>query len=206
MKNQTKHQQILKLVQIALMAAIVVIIQLFFASVKIGPVTIAFTLVPIVLSGIFIGPTAGLIVGAVSGFVTFIQVLTSGDVFYVFLMTNNPVATAIICIVKTTLAGWCSGLIYKAMKNVIKAPTANTILPAIACPAINTGIFCLGMLVFFTDAFQADATFGAASENIIYFVFIGLAGINFIFEVISTAILTPIISKALFAAKVFKNN
>lgn len=205
MKNQTKHQQTLKLVQIALMAAIVVVIQLFFASIKIGPVTISFSLVPIVLSGIFIGPTAGLAVGAVSGIVTFIQVLTSGDPFYVFLMANNPVATAIICFAKTTLAGWCSGLIFKAMRKITNMPTLGTILSAIACPTINTGIFCLGMLVFFTNAFQADATYAAASENIIYFVFIGLAGINFIFEVISTAVLTPIISKALFAAKIFKN-
>ena len=61
------------------------------------------------------------------------------------------------------------------------------------------------MLVFFTDALKNDPTFGAvASEDVIYFVFIGLAGINFIFELISTVVITPIISKALTVAKVFE--
>lgn len=204
MNTHTKRDSTLKLVQIALFAAIVIVIQLFFASVKIGPVTIAFTLVPIVLAGIFIGPSAGLIVGAVSGLVTFIQVFTSADPFYVFLMANNPIATAVICLTKTALAGWVSGLVFKILRRITNLPTLSTVIPAILCPIINTGVFCLGMFVFFTGAFQADATFGAASADIVYFVFIGLAGINFVFELISTAILTPIISKALFAAKVFK--
>lgn len=204
MKKKSQHQYTLNLVQIALLSAIVVIIQLFFASVKIGPVTIAFTLIPIVLSGIFVGPWGGLIVGAVSGLVTFIQVFTSADPFYVFLIANNPLATAIICLLKTSLAGFCVGLVYKAIHNIIKSQTLNTIIPAILCPVVNTGIFCAGMLIFFTGAFQSDEVFGALSENIIYFVFIGLAGINFVFELISTAVLAPIISKALFSAKVFK--
>ena len=205
MKKSNSHQQTVKLVQIALMAAIVVVIQLFFAAVKIGPVTIAFSLVPIVLTGIFVGPTAGLIVGAISGVVTFIQVLTSPDAFYVFLISANPWATALICFVKATLAGWLSGVAYKATKNFIKEPALNSILPSIICPVVNTGIFCLGMFVFFTNALKNDAIFGAAaSDSIIYFVLIVLAGINFVFELISTVVITPIISKALTAAKVFK--
>lgn len=205
MKKSNSHQQTVRLVQIALMAAIVVVIQLFFAAVKIGPVTIAFSLVPIVLTGIFIGPFAGLIVGAISGIVTFIQVLTSPDVFYVFLISTNPWATALICFAKATFAGWLPGVAHKATKDFIKEPALNSILPSIICPVVNTGIFCLGMFVFFTDALKSDATFGAAaSDNIIYFVIVVLALANFILELISTVVITPIISKALTAAKVFK--
>ena len=201
MSSQTKRQSTLKLVQIALFAAIVIVIQLFFASVKIGPVTIAFTLVPIVLAGIFIGPATGLIVGAVSGIVTFIQVFTSADPFYIFLMANNPLATALICLAKTSLAGWLSGLTFKAMRKFSSAITANTVIPAIICPTVNTGIFCLGMLVFFTGAFRADAAYSAASENLIYFVFIGLAGINFIIEFVINAVFSPAILRIIKAVK-----
>lgn len=204
MKTKSSHQQTVKLVQIALMSAIVVVIQLFFASVKIGPVTIAFSIVPLVLAGICIDPYAGLIVGAVSGIVTFLQVLTSGDYFYMFLITNNPLATALICITKTAIAGWLAGIVYRAVQKATKNTTLGSILASIICPTVNTGIFCLGMLLFFTPAFQADATFGAMSENIIYFVLIGLAGINFIIELISTVVITPIIQNALIAARVFK--
>ena len=59
------------------------------------PVTLNFVLVPIVIASVFISPTAGLIVGTLAGITTFIQVFTSADPFYLFLMTNNPVATAL---------------------------------------------------------------------------------------------------------------
>jgi len=204
MKKLSRHQKTVKLVQIALLSAIVVVIQLCFASVRIGPVTLAFSLVPIVLAGIFVGPSAGLIVGAVSGIVTFLQVLTSGDPFYTFLITTDPVATAFICLTKSTLAGWLSGLTYKGLHKLSDAPVASTVLSSVICPTVNTGIFCIGMLVFFTKALKIDPTYAIAAENIVYFVFIGLAGINYIFELFSTVIITPIISKALFSTKGIK--
>ena len=105
------------MVQIALLSAIVVVLQLFFSAVKIGVVTLNFVLVPIVIAGVLLGAKAGFIVGAFAGITTFIQVFTSGDPFYMFLMANNPVATACICILKTGLAGLCVGLLAKAFKK-----------------------------------------------------------------------------------------
>ena len=103
MKSNT-HAKILTMVQIALLSAIVVVLQLFFSGVRVGTVNLNFVLVPIVIAGVFISPMAGFFVGILAGITTFVQVFTSGDVFYVFLMAHNPVATAFICILKTGLA------------------------------------------------------------------------------------------------------
>lgn len=201
---RSSHSKILTMVQVALFCAIVAVLQLFFANIRIGAVTLSFTLVPIVIAGIFIGPWAGMIVGLFSGVLTFIQVFTSGDPFYVFLMTSHPIVTAFLCMIKTSAAGLLSGLAYKFFKNLTKHRTVSTLISAIVCPVVNTGIFCLTMLLIYSKDFLNDATFGpAASAGLITFVFIGLAGINFIFEVLLNIVLCPVIGRALFSTSLF---
>ncbi len=205
-RNTPNREKTLKMVQIALLSALVIVLQLFFSAIRVGPVTLNFVLVPIVIAGIFISPVAGLFLGTLAGTTTFIQVFTSTDAFYVFLMTNNAIATAVICIVKTALAGLLAGLSYRLISKISEYRSINALIPAVICPIINTGLFCLGMLVFFTGAFQADPTYGPSAENIIYFVIIVLAGINFIVELALNVILCPILAKALHQTKMFKSN
>ena len=205
------HARTLKMVQIALLAAIVVILQLFFSSVRVGPVTLNFVLVPIVIASVFIGPLAGFCVGAFAGVTTFIQVFTSADPFYIFLMTNNPVATAVICILKTALAGLLAGFVYNGIKkhtdskiSSFKTSSLGAIAPAVVCPVVNTGLFCLGMYLFFGNAFLNDAAYSSVvAGNLFYFIVIILAGWNFLIELLLNVILCPLLTKALLATKFF---
>ncbi len=202
MNSKFSHAKNVKLVQMALLIALVVVLQLCFSAVRIGPVTLSFVLVPIVVAGVFLGPLEGMILGAVAGLTTFVQVFTSGDPFYVFLMTTNPFMTFILCVIKTGAAGLLAGILYRVMNTVSKYRTLNVIVPAVICPVTNTGIFCLGMLAIFGNALTQDATFGAAaSENLVSFVFVGLVGVNFFVELILNLVACPAISKALFSLK-----
>ena len=208
--NKSSHAKTLKMVQIALLSAIVVILQLFFSAVRVGPVTLNFVLVPIVMAGVLLGPWAGLFVGAFAGMTTFIQVFTSADVFYTFLMTTNPFATACICLLKTALAGFIVGLLANGLKTFSgkseRTSYISSILYAAVCPVVNTGLFCLGMVLFFADAMLTDANFaGAMGNGVIYFIFIGLAGINFIVELVLNIILCPVLIRILKNTRYFKN-
>ena len=60
--NSNNHEKTQKMVRIALLSALVIVLQLFFSAVKVGPVTLNFVLVPRVIASVFISPTAGLIV------------------------------------------------------------------------------------------------------------------------------------------------
>jgi len=203
-KSLNKHEKNLKMVQIALLSALVVVIQLFFSAVRVGPVNLNFALIPIVIAGIFTGPVGGLIVGILAGITTIIQVFTAGDVFNVLLVSHNAVATAIICIIKTGTAGLVCGLSYKLMQKFTKNPGINAILPSVLCPTINTAIFCLGMLLFFTSAFEADPNFGIPRNEMIYFVIVTLALVNYLLELAVTVLISPIVTKALSSTKMFK--
>lgn len=203
MNKMSSHQRVLRMVQIALLAAIVVVLQFFFASVRLGPIEINFCLIPIVIAGICIGPMAGLIVGAISGAATFFQVLTVGGTFYTLLVNTNVFATAVICLSKTALAGWLSGVTYNTLGKTKLPISLNLIISSAVCPIVNTGIFALGMLTFFSKALVASPELGGGA-SIFAIVFLVLIGTNFPIEFFSTTIISPIITKALFTTKAFK--
>ena len=206
MNHSCTHAQTLRLVQIALLTALMLLLQLAFGSLRIGPVTLSFSLVPLVIAAVFIGPGAGALLGLVSGVVTFVQVLTAADPFYTLLIATNPLLTALICISKTTLAGLLAGLCYRAICKVSKHRALNVILPAVVCPVVNTGIFCIGMYFGFGSALQSSEVFGAAaSAGLVSFILIGLAGVNFLYEVLSNVVVCPIVAKALYSSKFFKD-
>ncbi|MBQ8368513.1 MAG: ECF transporter S component [Clostridia bacterium] len=207
--NNNSRAKTLTMVQIALLSALVVVLQVFFSAIRIGVVTLNFVLVPIVIAAVLIGPMAGFIVGAFAGLTTFIQVFTSGDVFYVFLMTNNAFATALICILKTALAGLLAGLVYRLISGIGKTSRsknyAASLVSSVVCPVVNTGLFVLGMLLFFGNAFTADATFGPmVGGNLVSFVLVGLVGVNFFFELALNVIICPLICGALMNSGLFK--
>lgn len=206
MNHSSTHAQTLRLVQIALLTALMLLLQLALGSLRIGPVTLSFSLVPLVIAAVFIGPGAGALLGLVSGVVTFVQVLTAADPFYTLLIATNPLLTALICISKTTLAGLFAGLCYRAICKVSKYRALNVILPAVVCPVVNTGIFCIGMYFGFGSALQSSEVFGAAaSAGLVSFILIGLAGVNFLYEVLSNVVVCPIVAKALYSSKFFKD-
>ena len=206
MNHFSTHARTLRLVQVALLTALMLLLQLAFGSLRIGPVTLSFSLVPLVIAAVFIGPGAGALLGLVSGVVTFVQVLTAADPFYTLLIATNPLLTALICISKTTLAGLPAGLCYRAICKVSKYRALNAILPAVVCPVVNTGIFCIGMYFGFGSALQSSEVFGAAaSAGLVSFILIGLAGVNFLYEVLSNVVVCPIVAKALYSSKFFKD-
>lgn len=199
---KSSHETVKKIVEIALLSALVVIIQVFFSAVRIGPVTLSFVLIPIVIAAVLVGPLGGTIVGFVAGVTTLIAVFTNPDPFNTMLVTVNPVITSVICILKQTAAGFISGELYKIFSKFSKSQILNLAVAGGICPIVNTGIFCIGMLLFYKDGLYG--LFGTDSGNIFYIVFILLAGVNFIVEFITNVVLCPAIGKALIASKVMK--
>lgn len=210
MKVRSAHEKTLKMVRIAFLAAVEVILTLIV--IPIGTINLNFGLVPIVIAGIMLGPAVGCLIGAVSGIVTMIQVLTGQAAFYVFLVATNPVMASLLCVVKTAAAGLLAALIFKLfmmLGSTAKYPTSYRFLGAVmagaVCPIVNTGIFALGMFVIFGDAMMADPVISTwTTGGLAALIFLGLIGVNFFVELISTVVITPPLSEALFASKLFK--
>ena len=179
-----------KLIYTAMFAAVVVVLQMF-VSIPVGMFTITLTLVPVMLGAILFGPASGAILGGVFGVVVAIQVITgaAGPASTTMLL-QAPVVTVVLCILKGVAAGWVSGLVYQAVMKINK-PQLAVILSAVACPIVNTGIFCLGLTVFYNNLLNEWAIAGEFA-NAITFIFLGLIGLNFVIEFTVNVLLIPV--------------
>lgn len=187
MRNNQKNP-ILYMGQLALLTSLVVVLQLVGSFVKIGPLPMSFVLVPIVIGACLLGARAGAFLGFVFGLITMIMGVSGVDLFSHLLFEANPVWFVILCILKATMAGFCAGLVYRGLGRLFDGRylTLQTVLASIAAPIINTGIFVVGMLLFFFDTMTAMSD-GAA----VRFVFLTLAGVNFLGEFLVNLVLSP---------------
>ncbi len=179
-----------KFIYTALFAAVVVVLQMF-VSIPLGMFTITLTLVPVMLGAILFGPASGAFLGGVFGVVVAIQVITgAAGVASSLMLAQAPVITIVLCILKGAVAGLASGLIYKAIMKLEK-PNLAVILSAVACPIVNTGIFCLGLAVFYNNLLTSWAIDGGFA-NAFTFIILGLIGLNFLVEFAVNVLLIPV--------------
>ena len=105
-----QKQRILYLAQLALLTAILMVLHFTGAAIPLPGTKISLVLIPIALGAMLLGPTAGAILGFVYGVTVFVSLgVMHMDPFTGFLFDNTPVMAALICIVKTTAAGFVAG-------------------------------------------------------------------------------------------------
>ena len=196
MKNE-KHTSVVRLTSLALLAALIVVLQTVASGIKIGPVPISLTLVPIVVGAILFGPGAGAFLGGVFGVVCLIAGIAGTDQFTNLLWVANPFWLTVICVGKAVLCGWVAGLVYRALE---KRQTLGCIAAAICAPIVNTGLFILGGLLLVNGTLSANlANFGAGGQTVVYFLIIGCAGLNFIAEFLVNLVVSPAINTIVHA-------
>ncbi|MDR0446719.1 MAG: ECF transporter S component [Oscillospiraceae bacterium] len=178
MKSKTFSTQ--KLVLLALLTAIVVVLQMAGTFIHFGQFQIALVLLPIVVGAAMCGTLAGGWLGAVFGAV----VLFNGDA--AAFLQINALGTVILVLLKGICAGLAAGAAYKLFEK--KNQVAATIAAAVVSPIVNTGIFTLGCYTIFLPTMREWA---GGSDNVTAFIFLTLIGGNFIFEFIVNLILSP---------------
>lgn len=195
-----KNSKTTKLVELGIFVALVLVIQLLGGAVKVGPISISLVLIPIAVGGILLGPLCGAVLGLTFGVATVIGGLTGADPFTATLLNSGAwgaIFTTLLCLVKGTMAGFVSAFIYKLLAP--KSKVAAVLLAAVAAPIVNTGLFILGALTVLNSLITQN--FVGSGSNIIYFVFIGCAGVNFLIELAVNVIFTPAIRRILTAVR-----
>ncbi len=186
--NRNNHASVVRLTSLALLAALVVVLQTAASGIRIGPVPISLTLVPIVVGAILFGPGAGAGLGAVFGIVCLIAGITGADEFTNVLWVASPFWLVVVCVGKAVLCGLCAGLVAKALRQ---RQTISCILAALTAPVVNTGVFAIGMLTVFKPVLQDYA----GGTNIVYFLFVAFIGVNFLVEFAVNAALSAAIAR-----------
>ena len=180
---------------LAILIALVVVLQLFASSIPMFGITLNFALIPIVLAGILLGVAGGSIVGFACGLVVFITTAVLGqEPATAFLFQTNPVVLTLICIGKTTVAGAVCGLMFWWLKryNVYLA----VIISAFLVPIMNTGVYMLGM-VLMKGSVSEFLALDTSSAGVVFGVVFGIIWLNFVLELAVTGIFAPVIYRVL---------
>ena len=169
------------LVQLSLLAAI----ELVMAYTPLGylrtpGLEISFLMVPVTLGGILMGPAAGAALGAVFGLTSFGSCFGSST-FGAALLAIRPAFTILVCVPTRILAGWLSGLLFKALAARREKPELWRFgAAALAGPVLNTLLFTGALVALFyqTEYIQNLAqTLGAANPITFIALFVGAQGL-----------------------------
>lgn len=175
-----------KLVIGAILAALVILLQLVAGYIKVGPASITLTLAPIIIGGALYGKRMGAFLGLVFAISVLIEPGTA--IFY----GVNWWATIIIVVAKSVISGYLAALVYELVSK--KNGLLAVILSGIVLPMVNTGIFVIGAYFFFVPIFVPDGSLSGLP--LLSAIALGIA-VNFAVElgvnlVLSTGITTVI--------------
>lgn len=183
MNKSTKR--IRNLVLTAILAALIVGLQ-FIGGINIGPFSITLTLIPIVVGAILLGPAFGATLGLVFGLIVSIFSITGRDPGGQMVFAASPVIAWALCLLKGAAAGFLPAVVYRAVKQ----KTLAAYLASMTAPVANTGIFIVGMLLFFRPLLEA----WSGGQNALVYAITGLAGINFLIEFAVAVVFAPAVA------------
>lgn len=191
---KTKEKTI-RLVSLGILSAIIIVLQVIATYFPTKPFAITLSLIPIIIGSALFDEKAGAFLGGVFSVVVIIMCVIGADVGGAMVWNANPFLCVLVCMTKGVLAGYVSGLVYHLLNK--KSPIAATFVVGVSAPVVNTGIFILGLVLFFRPILSQ----WSGGSDMLYYILFGLTGINFLVELGVNMVLCPVIVKILEAVK-----
>lgn len=189
-------QKIRRMTTLSLLIATTVVLQLLgYVLPRIGPFGLSFVLVPIVIGAAYYGPKAGAILGGAFGVIVCFCSYNGIDGGGFMVWQASPLLCILVVMTKGILAGTAAGWVYQLLYT--KSAIAAIVTASIVCPIVNTGIFLLGMVVFFMDVLRVWAD----GSNIVGYLLTGIVLVNFLPELIINVILSPACQRVIQAVQ-----
>lgn len=165
---------------------------------------ITFSVIPVAIGAILMGPGSGALLGAVFGLCSFAQCFGwfCPSPFGAMLVGLNPFLTFLVCVPTRALMGFCVGWIFKGMKSVdrTRSHIPSFTVANLAAALLNTLFFMTALMVLFGQS-EIIQNFRAQSgtSNVLTFV-LWFVGVNGLIEALVSFFLGTTLSKALDTA------
>ncbi|MBQ7295291.1 MAG: ECF transporter S component [Clostridia bacterium] len=203
MAKRQPSKNIQQLVILGLLAAIMLLLSTTsLGYINIGPLAITLNVIPLGIAAVSAGPVGGAVIGAVFGLTSFLQCIGIGGSSAMGVMTFaiSPVLTFIQRFVPRLLVGLIIGFLHNFLAKKMGKKTACFITGFLAA-FLNTLLFMSALVLLFgkTDYMQELI----AGKNIIVFI-CTFVGINAVFEMIASSLVTGAVGSALYRAKAIK--
>lgn len=166
---------------------------------NIGLLAITLNIIPVALAAITLGPAGGAIIGAVFGLTSFLQCIGIGGTSPMgsVLFSINPFFSCIQCFVPRVLDGLLLGYIFKGLKKAANVQVSCFIIGFLSA-FLNTLFFMTSLILLFGNTEYVQGLMGG--RNVIVFV-CSFVGINAVFEMIASTVITGLVGFALYKAK-----
>ena len=179
---------------LALLTAIVVLLQIPATMIRFGMFQVSAVLVPIVIGAALINKWAGAWLGLVFGFAVLAIGIVTSDPGLIAFIAVNPAGAIFIVLIKGALAGLLAGLVYRIFQRQQKSSrTVAVVLAAATAPIVNTGVFVIGCYLFFFETIAGWAGGGGGLGDVTLFIVATMIGLNFVFELGLNIVLAPVI-------------
>lgn len=185
--TNNKKRSVVTLAMGGVLTATVIVLQMLGQFIHLGPFSVSLVLVPIIIGAAMCNTYISTWLGLVFGIIV---LMTDAAVFLAISVTG----TIVTVLVKGAACGLAAGLIYKLLSK--KNQYLAVIVSAVICPIVNTGIFLIGCRLFFYDTISQWGI-GAGFSSPVEYMFLGLVGGNFLFELGVNIILCPAIVRIL---------
>ncbi|MBE5868360.1 MAG: ECF transporter S component [Lachnospiraceae bacterium] len=166
---------------------------------NIGPLAITFNVIPVAIAAITLGPVGGAAMGAVFGLTSFLQCIGVGgtSTMGAILFEINPFLAFVQRFIPRLLDGLLLGFIFKGFKKVTNTHI-SCFVTGFCSAFLNTLFFMTALVVLFGNTEYMQNLIGG--KNIIIFI-CSFVGINAVFEMIASTIITGAVGTALYKAK-----
>ena len=182
-----KNAKIKRMVGIALLMAMVIVLQFVGSMIPPigGTVAISLVLIPIIVGAAIYGPSAGATLGATFAVVTIINCITGADAGGAMVFQANPLLCILVVAAKSILCGLLSGAVYALLKKC-NAYLAM-LCAAIICPVVTTGVFVTCMLLFFKPVLSV----WSGGTDVVTYALTALVLCNFVPELLLNIVFSP---------------
>lgn len=192
--------------QIALLGLLIGILLLMsftpLGYLNIGLLAITFNMIPVAVAAVALGPKGGAIAGAVFGITSFLQCMGIGGTSYMgmILFEISPILAFIQRFVPRLITGIAVGFIYKGVKKLLNHSVASFVAGFFAA-FLNTALFMGALVLLFGNTEYVQNLMGG--QDVLLFI-CGFVGINAVFEIISSTVITGILCTALGKARLLQ--
>lgn len=185
-----------QMVTLAMLSAILLIMSFTpLGYLNIGPLAISLNMIPVGIAAVTLGPTGGMILGAMFGITSFLQCIGIGgtSAMGVILFEISPILVFIQRFVPRLLAGLLSGFVFRGVRKLSNSTVAGFVTGFCAA-LLNTVLFMLALVLLFGNTAYLQELIGG--KNLIVFI-CAFVGINAVVEMFATTAVVGLVGRVL---------
>lgn len=150
MEQKVKRQvNVRYIAELGMFIGIILLMKLTgLSSIPVGPLVMTFTMIPIAVGAMLLGPLAGTILGAFYGLLSLYDAITGKSLMTAAFFAVSPFMTVLLCIGTRALVGYLTGLLFRVFQKIDRHRIWSYFAGGLLAPMLNTICF-MGFIVLF---------------------------------------------------------